>query len=107
LDLRVLGAVALGLGCFGWAVDGWVERLQRKGMQRGITSLLVVVGVAVTGAGYGLVVGSLSHALLLGTCFVASGVPMVVGSLRRYLRARAAEESAAKGTVKGALQGER
>jgi len=94
-DVRVVVAVLFGLVCFGWAYNAWVERLERKGRERAIVSLLVVAGVAVTGLGIWLIIGSLAHVLIMAACFVASGVPMVAGSLKRYVLRREAEESEA------------
>jgi uncharacterized membrane protein len=96
VDVRVLVMGMLGLMAFGAFYNHQVARLKEKGRDRGFMSLLVVLGVAVTGIGFALVVWSLPALLVLVGCFVASGIPMIVGSVNRYMEQRAEEEGKAK-----------
>lgn len=81
-------AVGLALVLFGLWYNRKVARLEGSGDHEGYLSLLVVVGVAVTIAGWIVVTGDLADGLLLLICFAASGLPMIVGSISRYLVAR-------------------
>jgi len=104
LELR---SVLLGLAAlvgFGVAFNYWVASLERQGKEQGFVSLLVVVGVAVTGIMFGLIAASVEIVLLLAVCFLACGIPMVVGSISRYVRQRAAEEHAGRVDVHEVLQ---
>ena len=105
IDLRVLGAVLFALACFGWAYNRWIEQLEAKGHDRGYLSFLVVLGVLVTGVGYGLVVGSLAHMVVLVVCFGCSGMPMIIGSVQRAVRQRELEEQDVVGQVEASFDG--
>ena len=65
---------------------------------------IVAIGVAVTGLGFVIIVGSLSLGLILLACFGASGAPMIVGSVQRHVHARAREERQAREDARGSLQ---
>ena len=80
---------------FGWGYNSLVEWVESKGYNQGYTSLLVVLGVAVTLLGALPLVGI--EAVVLMVClFVASGLPMVIGSVVRYARERGQEEAEAR-----------
>lgn len=99
-DLRVVGAVLFGLHCFGWVFDWWVNHQIEQGHHRGFMSFIVVMGVALTGVGYTVIVWSWAHGIVLMLCFVMSGIPMIVGSVGRYVRARARTEAESREQVK-------
>ena len=84
--------VMLSLGLFGIIYNAFTDWIERHGHDRGITSLLVVVGVIVTLAGALTLIG-LDSVIILAFCFVASGTPMIVGSLARYARRQARIEA--------------
>lgn len=81
---------AAALFIFGLAYNWLVDRWHRAGYSDGLTSLLVVAGVAVTVAASGFTIGW-AVALLLLLYFVASGLPMALGDLWRYVNARRVE----------------
>lgn len=92
--LAKLLLVAAGLVLFGGLFDHLVARLEARRLNRGFTSLLVVVGCGVTVAASGLLIG-LENALVVLALFGASGLPMIVGSISRYIRQRAEDEQRA------------
>lgn len=81
------GLILAGLFLFGVGFNWLTELAERRGWIEGYTALFVVIGVAVTVAGTGFVIGWL-HVLYLMLAFGASGLPMIVGSIARYVRAR-------------------
>lgn len=83
-----MGLTLLSLLLFGIVYNWIVARMERTGYEKCYVSLLVVIGVAVTGCGYGFVAGW-EHIVPLVACFVASGVPMIAGSVARYVQSRA------------------
>jgi len=80
--------ILLALAVFGIVYNRWVERLERRGHDRGYMGLIVALGCTVTLVGAVIIVG-LDPIRWVFACFVASGTPMVVGSISRYCRARA------------------
>jgi hypothetical protein len=106
VDLRLLGVVLVGLLAFGYGYNSWVAALEENGRHRGYVSFLVVLGVAVTGAGFALAVGSWEVGLVLLACFAASGLPMVGGSVGRYIRERERQERDMLGRVREGLESE-
>lgn len=105
VESQLLVAVLGGLALFGLGYNRWVAKREAQGHDRGYLSLIVALGVAVTIAGYALLVASLAQALLLLACFVASGTPMIIGSIRRYVKAREAEYRAAQREAQEKLRG--
>lgn len=103
IDAKLALATIGALYFFGCYYNRLVEELESNGHDRGFMSLLVVVGVAVTGIGYSIVVNSIEHLLVLVGCFVASGIPMIVGSIKRYNRCRAQEEAESKAQAKASF----
>ncbi len=95
--------VAAGLVLFGGLYDHLVGRLEEKRLNRGFTSLLVVVGVGVTVGASALLIG-LENALVVLALFVASGLPMIVGSISRYIRERAEEDRRASEMTRQLLE---
>jgi membrane protein DedA with SNARE-associated domain len=95
LTLFVFGIV------YNWVV-GWLER---KGYDRGYTALLVVLGVGVTVALSGFLIG-MQATLLVTACFVASGLPMIVGSIVRYVDTRSGGERVVDRVLQKRLEGE-
>jgi hypothetical protein len=65
------------------AVTAWAER---RGYIEGFTSLMVVIGVAVTLTPFLILDCSVLY--VVGG-FVCSGLPMIIGSIGRYMRMRA------------------
>ena len=86
LDWRLIGAVAFGLFCFGWAFNAAVTHLGDR--KDGYVSLLVVAGVLVTLGGVALVCWQ--AAILSAAAFAVSGIPMIVGDIWRHIKAREA-----------------
>ncbi len=84
-------AVTATLFVFGLAYNWFIEEIERRGLDRGYTALLVVAGVAVTVTVTIPLIG-LEAAVTLTLAFVASGMPMIVGSILRHVRERAQEE---------------
>jgi hypothetical protein len=90
VDAEML-VIILGLFVFGMGFDRFVNYLANQpGGHEGFTSLLVVVGVAITVIMLWPLIGA-EAICYLAVGFAASGVPMVYGSVRRYMRQRAAE----------------
>jgi divalent metal cation (Fe/Co/Zn/Cd) transporter len=86
-ELLVTGAA---LVLFGVAFDHAVTEMERHpGGHAGFTSLLVMVGVAVTVLLLWPMLGT-EAVCILAFGFLASGVPMVVDSVVRHMRERAA-----------------
>jgi hypothetical protein len=71
---------------FGIGYNVFVAYLERKHLEEGYVSLLVVFGVLVTLVGVAII--NQMSALLALLAFSASGTPMIVGSLIRYALAR-------------------
>jgi len=104
-DFRVIVVVLGGLFVFGFLYDRLVAWLELHGYDEGFTAFLVMGGVLVTLAGYGVMVYAAlyrgvcvyAHGALPATavtlvalllCFAASGFWMVVGSMQRYMLKR-------------------
>lgn len=81
----------IGLFLFGVLYALAVYRMGDKA--KGYTSLLVVVGVIVTIATSGLVIGWY-NVMWLGIAFAAAGIPMIVGDAIKAINERAAREEA-------------
>lgn len=79
---------------FGFCYNLLVDLLESRGLERGITSLLVAIGNAVTLLAVVWLAGIQLFLDIIGL-FVASGSVMIVGSLYRYLKQREAEREAA------------
>lgn len=77
----------IGLFVFSIAYNFLVDWLEQKGWERGITSLLVAVGSAVTLLPIIWLAGWQLFIDIIGL-FAASGVVMIGGSLYRYFRER-------------------
>lgn len=90
IDSGAIAVTAVGLLLFGVAYNWLVDRWHRAGYSDGLTSLLVVAGVAVTVAAAGFTIGWTAVLLLL-LYFAASGLPMALGDLWRYVKARRVE----------------
>lgn len=88
-----VGMVLVALGICGFGYDRLTAYLERTGMDRGYTAILVVGGVLFTLLGSIFTIG-LSNVLLVLASFAASGLPMVVGSMLRHAQARRATELA-------------
>jgi hypothetical protein len=82
LILGIYGALVL----FGFGFNALIAWFERKGYMEGMTSLMVVLGVALTIAPFALI--NLHAVLMIAGGFVASGLPMIIGSLGRYLKQR-------------------
>lgn len=83
--------VLMILFAFGIAYNAFVGWLERNGRDRGFTALLVVVGTAITLAGFGIVAGW-RPMILAFLCFAASGAPMTIGSIWRHIQQREQDE---------------
>lgn len=77
---------------FGVIYNQFVAWIESEGHDRGYLAFLVVIGVGITIAGYGLDVGY-NLAERLFWYFMASGTPMIAGSVWRFWRKRQQEES--------------
>jgi hypothetical protein len=85
--------VLCGLALFGWCYDTFVVAHAEEWIptRHNITAFEVVIGVSITLAGMGYMIGparvtGLDVMLLSFLCFAASGTPMVYGSLTRAER---------------------
>lgn len=79
---------------FGFCYNLLVDFLESRGWERGITSLLVAFGSAVTLLAIVWLAGVQLFLDIIGL-FVASGSVMILGSLYRSLKQREAEREAA------------
>lgn len=86
LNAGAIVAIYLALLLFGLAFNIFTAWVERKGYIHGFTSLLVVVGVAITLAATAII--SLTFALITAGAFMASGTPMIVGSIWRHVQDR-------------------
>lgn len=80
-----------------------VAHLEKKGYDKGLTSLLVVVGCAFTIGLAGLQIGWTAMWIVVAF-FGATGTPMIVGSLARFVRERAAEIQAVRAAINRMLR---
>lgn len=84
----VLGALV----AFGVLYNMFAAWMEREGYREGYIWLEVVIGVAVTGIAYGILVDDLRLFELLFLCFLADGIPVCVGACYRYMKARKQEQ---------------
>lgn len=86
LDIGLILAIYIVLGCFGIGFNWLVHRAERRGYLEGYTAFFVAFGVIVTVAAISII--NQQFALITLGAFTASGLPMIAGSTWRYMRAR-------------------
>lgn len=95
----------IGLFVFSLVYNFLVDWLEKQGWERGITSLLVAAGSAVTLLPIIWLAGWPLFFDIIGL-FAASGTVMIVGSLHRYFRERDEEFSRFKKSAEKWTEGE-
>lgn len=93
MDSAAIGwttVVAMALIAFGYGYNTWIHAINRSIGRTPLASLFVVLGVAVTVAGAGIIVWiwygwqmAAYHVVIDAAAFLATGVPMILGDVNR------------------------